>query len=141
MNFVAKSLSVCAVAAASMLAPALASAHSPLPLTYAPVDYVYYSPQLGASFLPSAGWGQVGATIGTTDTSSPLRAMWSPSIGRFHADPGDSIVSLGYIPIRNSADLTNVASYLRGCVAITIQDGTTGALYSGSVYLLPVHHH
>ncbi|KYG02142.1 hypothetical protein BE21_05565 [Sorangium cellulosum] len=105
------------------------------------MDYLYYSPQLGASLLPPFGFGQVGAQVGTIYANSPLRSMWSPSIGRFHADPGDSIVSLGYIRIRNSAHLTHIASHLRGCVAITVRDGTTGALYSGSVNLLPVHHH
>ncbi|WP_437313907.1 hypothetical protein [Sorangium sp. So ce385] len=140
MKFAAKGLAVCAVTAASMLAPAWASARTPLPLTYAPVDFLYYSPQLGASLLPPAGFGQVGAQIGSIAANSPLRAMWSPSIGRFHADPGDTIVSLSHIPIWNSGHLTKIASQLRGCVAITIRDGVTGVLYSGSVDLLPVYY-
>ncbi|KYF47329.1 hypothetical protein BE04_02895 [Sorangium cellulosum] len=129
MKSLARFLTVLGLATCPLLAVETASAQS-----FVPAPAYQYIPALGANFIPSA-FPRPGARIDVIYAGSPLLRMWSTTMGYFHADPRDYIVSLNGIPITDRFHLARVVSGLRGWVPISVEDHLTGVVYPGSVLL------
>jgi hypothetical protein len=126
MKFLARILIASALLASAGLVPTQASAQTHVP------EQSLYIPRLAAGIGPDpAGLG--GVVVQFMDASSPLRRMWSPYLGYFYADPGDSILVANGVAIRDAFQLDRIVAGVRGRMSISIRDANTGAVYSGYV--------
>lgn len=128
MKLIAKILIACALLSSASLAPSRAAAETRIPA------HSHFIPRLGAGIsLEPSGLSPGGVVIHYIYPTSPLRRMWSPDVGHFFADPGDTIIAANGVAIRDAFQLERIVAGLHGRMSISILDARTGAIYSGYV--------
>lgn len=129
MKFLARILIACALAASASFAPLQASAQTQVP------TQTTFIPRLGASVSVDAV-AMGGVVIQYLHPNSPLQRMWSMGGGQYYPKVGDTILSANGIAISDAFQLNQIVARLRGQMAISLRDATTGTIYSGYVMLL-----